>query len=368
MVADGLSAEREALEPDLVELRRALHRRPELAFEEHATQALVAERLWALGLEPRTGVGGTGVVADLVGERPGPMLLLRADLDALPVQEVPGRDYGSQVPGAMHACGHDAHTAALVGAATLLGRRRSELRGTVRLLFQPAEELARGALAVIADGALDGVAAALGAHVLAPMPYGTVAVWQGEALSGVDFYELRVRGETGHSAVAGAGTAALPAAARIAVALDELGLAPASVEGGRAANVVAGEVTLRGTLRWGDEGEREQVLTRVEEAAARAGTGHELRRMASAPVLVNDPALAAVVSAAVRATGRAQPLDPGRLPFSDDFAHIARRVPSCFFGVGSGGPGAPPHHHPAFDLDERAIGLMAEVFARSALD
>jgi amidohydrolase len=171
-VPEQLTSERAALEPELIETRRALHRQPELAFAEHRTAELVAQRLRALGLEPRTGVGGTGVIADIRGVRPGSTLLLRADMDALPLDEVAGREYGSEVPGRMHACGHDAHTSALLGVAALLATRIDAINGRVRLLFQPAEEIGAGAAAVIADGGLDGVDEALGAHVLSPMPFG----------------------------------------------------------------------------------------------------------------------------------------------------------------------------------------------------
>jgi amidohydrolase len=164
---DALGGDRAALEPELIETRRTLHRNPELAFAEHRTAKLLANRLRAIGYEPRVGVGRTGVIADLEGGRPGPTLLIRADMDALPLDELPGRAYGSQVPGRMHACGHDAHTGALLGVAALLATRREQLAGRVRLLFQPAEETGQGAQAAIDDGALEDVDEALIAHVSA---------------------------------------------------------------------------------------------------------------------------------------------------------------------------------------------------------
>jgi amidohydrolase len=191
-VFEQLVRDRAALEPELVATRRALHEQPELAFAEHRTAELVADRLGTLGLEPQTGVGGTGVIADIDGARSGPTLLLRADMDALPLEETPGRSYGSRVPGRMHACGHDAHTSALLGAASLLAPYARSLAGRVRLLFQPAEEVGAGALAVIADGALDGVDEAIGAHVFSPIPFGVVGTRAGEFLVGADFFELAV--------------------------------------------------------------------------------------------------------------------------------------------------------------------------------
>src|SRR5439155_6737534 len=173
-VGAGVSSSVRSLDGDLVALRRDLHRHPELGFTEARTAGIVAERMKGLGLAVRTGVGGTGVVADLEGERPGPTLLIRADMDALPVQETTGLDFASAVPGVMHACGHDAHTAALVGAATVLAEMRGGLAGRVRFCFQPAEELLTGAARMIEDGARNGVAGCRGAPVFRLGPAGGV--------------------------------------------------------------------------------------------------------------------------------------------------------------------------------------------------
>lgn len=380
MASDAISQDLAGSAAGLVDLRRQLHQHPELAFAEQQTAALVAERLDALGLTARTGVGGSGVVGDVVGDSGGRTLLLRADMDALPLTEVAGRPYGSRVLGVMHGCGHDAHTASLLGAAAMLVARRKELAGRIRLLFQPAEEIAQGALAVMADGVLDGVDAAIAAHVMAPLPYGAVAVWRGDALCGVDFFELTVVGESGHSALAVPEMGAVHAAGRLVVELPAalppaagrvLVLAAASIDGGHAANIVADRVTLRGTLRWDERVDRDTALADIQRTiaavASDTGVGANWQLTASVPPLRNDEALAGVVADAVVETGRAQHVDPGLLPVSDDFAHLAGRIPVCFFGVGAGGPEAPPHHHPAFDIDERAIDLSAELLTRAAL-
>jgi amidohydrolase len=363
-VVDDIARACAALEPELVQMRRDLHARPELSGQERATAAFVAEALERLGLNVITGVGGHGVTAELGAG--GPVLLLRADLDALPLGEVPGRPYGSTVAGVMHACGHDAHTAALLGAARLLSA--VGVRGRVRLLFQPAEETAAGALAAIEAGVLEDVEAAVAAHVMAPLPFGPVAVWRGEALSGVDFFAITFEGGAGHSAQAG--SAAVLAAGR-AIAEQDAGFVVASVEGGSAANVLASRVTLRGTHRWqlaeGRDAAVERATAAVESIAAATGTTGTLSVLARVPPLTNAPDVAERVAAAVRATGRAEAIDPGPVPFSDDFAHVAARVPTCFFGVGAGGAEAAPHHHPAFDVDERAVGLTAEILARVAV-
>ena len=378
---DGLLADRALLEPELIETRRALHRLPELAFAEHRSANLVADRLRAIGYEPRGGVGGTGIIADLEGGRPGRTLLIRADMDALPLDEVPGRSYGSQTPGRMHACGHDAHTSALLGVATLLAPRRERLAGHVRLLFQPAEETGQGAQAVIDDGALDGVDEALMAHVFSPLPFGTVALREGPALMGTDMFELAVDGGGGHAGLAHQTRDAVLAAAQLITALqtitaretsplDSLALAIASIAGGTAANIVADKVTLRGTLRWLDTALRKRALARVDQISrgicSALRVSHHLEVTATVPVLqcAADP-LASLTAAAAAAHVTA--IDPGVLPVSDDFARIAERVPAAFIAIGAGGPGCGAHHAPDFDIDERAIGLTTEILTRAAL-
>jgi amidohydrolase len=381
-MTEQIVADRVALEPGLVATRRRLHQEPELAFAEHVTAGLVAGRLCELGLDPRVGVGGTGVVVDLPGASPGPTLLLRADMDALPLEEVAGRAYGSAVPGRMHACGHDAHTSALLGAAELLRSRAGSLAGSVRLLFQPAEEVGAGALAVIADGVLDGVDEAIAAHVFSPLPFGVAATRAGELLVGADFFELVVEGGGGHSGLqAHEARDAVLASAQLVSALQAIAaretapgeflvLTVASIEGGSAANVITSRVTLRGTVRWLEEGARRRALARMEEIAAglcsALRVSHELRVTATAPVLRCADAPTAVLTAAAEAAG-ARVIDPGVLPAGDDFAHVAERVPAGFMLIGAGGDGCGAHHAPDFDIDERAVGMTAEILTRAAL-
>jgi amidohydrolase len=371
-----------ALAPELIDLRRDLHRHPELAFAEHRTAGIVAERLRALGLSPRTGVGGTGVIADLEGGAgPGPTLLIRADMDALPLSELPGREYGSTESGRMHACGHDAHTSALLGAATVLSARAGSLNGRIRFLFQPAEEIGAGALAVIEDGALDGVDEAIAAHVFSPVPYGAVATRVGEFLVGADLIELEVEGGGGHSGVSHDARDAVFAAAQLISALqsivaretassETLVLTIASIEGGTAANVIASTVTLRGTIRWLDRAVRDRALVRIEEIAAGVCSAlrvdHTLRVRATMPVLRCAEEMTTLLSDAAGDAG-VTVVDPGIVTASEDFAEIAERVPAGFIAVGAGGPGCGAHHAPDFDIDERSIALTAEILARAAV-
>jgi len=370
------------LEPDLIELRRDLHRNPELAFEESRTAARIAELLAGRGLSVRQGVGGTGVLADLDGMAPGPRLLIRADMDALPIEEGTAHEFASVQPGAMHACGHDAHVAAAVGAAIALAELRGDLAGSVRFCFQPAEETLSGAEAMIGAGAIEGVDRVLGGHVLATFPPGTVVNVPGPFLAGADFFELIVIGRAGHGGMPESTIDSVLAAAQVVSALqsivaretpsmDRLVLSVTAIRGGIAANVISDRVCLLGNIRWFSEEIRQHALERIPAVAAGVCSAlratSEFSVTASTPVSVNDQAELDIVKAAVAATGRAVSIDPGPITASDDWARFSDRVPGAFFHVGAGGPGASPHHHPSFDIDESAIGLMCEVFVRTAI-
>jgi amidohydrolase len=382
-MSDDITRDIERLDGDLVALRRDLHRHPELSFTEERTASIAAERLRALGFEVRTGVAKTGVVADLVGERPGPTLMLRADMDALPVRESGTHGYASRNAGVMHACGHDAHVSALLGAATLLAERRHRLAGRVRFAFQPAEEVAAGARRMIEDGVLDGVDRVLGAHVLAPAPFGAIVTRTGPFMAAIDAFELTITGKAGHGGMPHLSIDPILAAAHVVTALqsvvaretrpgEPVVVSVAAIEGGNAPNVVVDQVILRGTIRTFSAADRERILERIPALASGVCAGlrakAEMRILHSAPVTTNAAEPVDLVGRAVAATGRAMMVDPGPLTASEDFSEYLNRVPGCFFGVGAGGPDAAPHHHHAFDIDERAIGLTAEVFVRAALD
>ncbi|MDQ3783570.1 MAG: amidohydrolase [Actinomycetota bacterium] len=372
----------ERLEPDLIALRRDLHRHPELGFAEERTASIVAEAMQRVGLQVHTGVGGTGVVADLKGEGSGPILLIRAELDALAITETAGRAFASTTPGVMHACGHDAHMSALVGTAMILSEMCAKLSGTVRFCFQPAEEILAGAEQMISDGATEGVDFVLGTHVLSTVPFGTVVSVPGPFLSGADFFKLSVIGSAGHGGMPHLSVDAIFAAAQVVTALQSivaretepsttLVVSINAIEGEGAANVVAEEVVLRGNVRWFSETERERVLHRIPEVARAICKG--LRASvsftvdASAPVAVNSSKQLDLVEEAVVETDRSVIVNPGPLTFSDDFARLLEIAPGAFIGIGAGGPDAAPHHHPRFDIDERAIALMTEVLVRTAL-
>ncbi|MCK6586361.1 MAG: amidohydrolase [Polyangiaceae bacterium] len=382
-MTDSISKDIDLLDGELIALRRDIHRHPELGFTEVRTSAIAVERLRELGLSVRAGVAETGIIADLEGEHPGGTILLRADMDALPVEERSGRDFASVNPGVMHACGHDAHVSALLGAAKLLAARRDRIAGRVRFLFQPAEELAGGALKMIEGGALEGVDKVIGAHVFSPFPFGVVATRPGPFFAGIDAFELAIIGRAGHGGMPHMSVDPIVAAAHVVTALqsivsretrpgDPLVVSVSAISGGQAPNVVVERVTLRGTVRWYSQSNREHALDRIAAIASGVCSAmrarSELTITTSAPVTVNAAGPVDLVTSAVNATGRASVMDPGPLTVSEDFSEYSRLAPGCLFAVGAGGATAAPHHHHAFDIDERSIGLTAEIFVRAALD
>jgi amidohydrolase len=366
----------ERLGGEMVRVRRYLHARPELAFEEAETAALAAERCAELGFAVRTGVGGTGVLADLDSGRPGPMLLVRADMDALPIAEGDdGRPYRSTVPGVMHACGHDGHVAVAIAVAEILARLRSSWSGRVRICFQPAEEVDAGAQRMIDDGALQSVDCALGLHLQAGLQTGTVAVGPGVQWASSDELRLTIEGVGGHAGDPTGTINPIPVAAAIVLELERLP-APAvatiaQIQAGTASNVTPEAVSLAGTLR--SFGDRAQLLEQVERIAERTarsrGAAARFSIGASCPAVVCDPDVTDRVRGALTAMP-ADVVDGEPSTASDDMARFLQAVPGTYFRVGASdltdGP-AVPHHHPLFDLDERALPLAAEALVRAAL-
>lgn len=373
---------------EIVALRRTIHRNPELAFEEHETAALVAETLGTLdGVEVKTGVAETGVVATITGAQPGPALALRADMDALPIHEQNTFDFASRNPGKMHACGHDAHTASLLGTAKILHAIRDDLHGSIRLLFQPSEEkIPGGASVMIEAGALDGSPAPteiLGQHVFPDLPAGTIGVHSGPFMASGDEVYLTIRGEGGHAAAPHALTAdAVLVQAHVLTALQSVVSrnsppdVPSVLSFGRivaegATNVIPEEVRIEGTFRSMDEGWRfraHDLIRRVaEQTAAAFGATCEVEIAVGYPALVNDEALAAEVrAAAVAYVGEERVVDLPQWFASEDFAFYTQRMPGAFYVLGVGNEAAGiTHglHTPRFTVDEQALrvgpGFMA---------
>ncbi len=384
---DRLDAELDRVAARLVDTRRDLHRHPELAHQERRTAEVAVERCRELGYAVRSGVGGTGVLADIQGSGAGPTVLYRADMDALPVDEGDGaRPARSEVAGVMHACGHDGHVAIALGVGEVMAGLRDGWRGTLRLCFQPAEERATGALPMIGDGALDGVDHALGLHLWTPLDVGRVAVTGGSLFGSADEFRIAVRGTGGHGGLPHLSVDPVVAAAHVVVALQTLvarEVAPdrsavvsvGLIRGGQAHNVIAREVELRGTVRAPDQELRERLMRRVEEVARAVATGLraevEFEMVAGCPPVVNDPASAEVVRrAAVEAVGEANVEVARPITVGDDMACFLERVSGCYYLVGAGDPAKavrPPHHHADFDIDERALPVGVSTSTRALL-
>ena len=377
-----------SLTPELVGLRRDLHRHPELSFQEHRTAGLVADRLEELGIDAMRGIAKTGVVADIVNGE-GPVVALRADMDALPIQELFDHDYGSEVSGVMHACGHDFHTAGLVGAAQLLVAEREAGRlphGTIRLLFQPSEEALddegkSGATRMIEEGVLDNVDAVVGLHVGGHLPRGKLFIAEGSIMAGSEEIRVEVRGRSAHAAHPEQGVDALVLAAQGVVASQQAvarTLSPmdpgvvtfGTIHGGAANNVLADSVKLHGTLRYFRDEVRERLASAVTQAfrgleaqgaevVVKIGPGY--------PPVVNDAETTEVVRRAAEALiGENDVLTMERWMAAEDFAFLARRAPGCFLWLGAALETPHEHHHPRFDVDDSVLPTSAAVLAKAA--
>lgn len=366
----------EPLAARVVELRRAIHRRPELGFEEYETAALVERELDALGVEHRR-VAKTGVVARIDGAVPGRAVALRADMDALPIGERSGVAFASEIEGKMHACGHDAHTAMLLGAARLLVGMKERLAGTVTLIFQPAEEGPGGALPMIEEGVLENPSpeAIAMLHVDSRLDVGTVGISPGAVNASADEFYVTIRGSGGHGGYPHSAIDAIPASAAIVLALqnvvaretDPLASAVVTVgtiAGGYRNNVIADTVELSGTLRAHDPVVRDELEARVRRltggVAAAYNVEVEMRVLRGYPPVHNDVAIAERFARYLREHSilrvEASPPTMG----AEDFAYFAQRVPGLLIrlGVRSDASGAVhPGHSPAFRIDETALRL-----------
>jgi amidohydrolase len=384
-----LKSEAEALKDQLVAWRRDFHQHPELGFQEFRTSGIVAKYLSSLGMEVQTGVGKTGVVGLLEGSQPGPVVMLRFDMDALPIQETNQTDYTSQTPGVMHACGHDAHTAIGLGIAQLLAQHREELAGTIKFVFQPGEEGCGGALAMIADHVLENLQpdVALGLHVWNDQPVGLLAAGNGGVMAAADIFTIKVQGKGGHGAQPHLCVDAVLIASQIVVALQSIVarnvnprqtavVTVGSIHAGKAFNVIADTAELTGTIRTFDAATRNQItrrMTEVVESTARSlGGSATIEIKAISPATVNDDHVAQVVrETAIDVLGA----DAGRVTAdqftmtAEDMSEFLSRVPGCFFFIGSANAAKglnAPHHNPRFDIDEDVLPLGVAVLAEVA--
>jgi len=370
-------------------LRRDFHMHPELGFKEIRTAGIVAKELTNLGLEVHTGIAETGVVALLEGAKPGPVILARFDMDALPILEETGATYASQNPGVMHACGHDGHTAIGLTVAKMLHAHRQELAGAVKFVFQPAEEGLGGAEGMVAAGILEDPKPdqALALHLWNEKPFGWLGVAPGPAMAGAELFKIKVRGKGGHGAVPHLAADPVLVAAQIVTALQSIVarnvpplkaavVSVCTIHGGEAFNVIPQAVEMAGTIRTFEPEVREKVLERFEVIvyglAETMGCRAEVDLQRLTPAVINQPESAARIAEVARKIFPEAAIDTGDYITmgSEDFAFIMEKVPGCFFFIGSANKEKgldAGHHHPRFDFDERALprgaALMASVLA-----
>lgn len=367
----------------LIATRRDLHQHPELGNQESRTSTLVAERLQTSGYQVTTGVGNTGVVG--VRGSGGRCVLLRADMDALPVQEANEVPYKSRHPGKMHACGHDGHVAIGLEVARRLGA--ATLPGTVKFAFQPAEEISDGAQAMIRAGILDRpkVDAAFGIHLWNDIPAGTIGIMPGPVMASVDEFEITITGRGGHAAAPHQTVDPVLTAAHVITALqsvisrrrdpfEEGVLSVTQVSAGHAFNVIPGTAELRGTIRTFGGRLWEEAPKLVEEitkgVAASFGAGADVRFRRHTRPLVNDAAMAGLMrDVAADVVGARNLRSDVRTMGGEDMSFFLANVPGCFAFVGSAIPGrqASPHHSPTFDIDESALAIGVELLSRTAV-
>ncbi|WP_413442809.1 amidohydrolase [Synechococcus sp. MIT S1220] len=369
--------------PELIDLRRHLHAHPELSGEEHQTAALVSGELRRIGWRVQEGVGHTGVVAEC-GPEDAPLVGLRVDMDALPVEEQTGLPYASRRLGVMHACGHDIHTCIGLGVARLLAAEAS-LPARVRLLFQPAEELAKGAIWMRDAGATAGLEALFGVHVVPDLEGGVIGVRSGCLTAAAGELEITVRGVGGHGARPHQAVDAIWMAARVVTdlqqsiarrlnALDPVVISFGKIEGGKAFNVIADQVRLLGTVRCVDLALHDRLPAWIESTVSdlcrSAGGSATVRYRCIAPPVVNDPELTALLERTARSCLGEERVQPVRQPSlgAEDFAELLRDVPGTMMRLGVAGPeGCAPLHNGRFEPDEQALGAGIEVLSATLL-
>jgi len=378
-----------SLERGMIDIRRHLHRNPELSNEERETQAYLKQALEAAGLENVRPVAGFGLAVDIAGTA-GPSnrkVVIRADIDALPITEASGVPFASTQPGVMHACGHDAHAAMGYAAAVLLDRQRSSFSGTVRLIFQPAEEAEPlGGRRVIEEGLLDDVDAAIGIHVDPYTPAGQIAVGAGPYTLACDIFDVVVTGNSAHAAKPSDGVDAIAVACSMVTELqkivsreidpyDPLVVSVTGIEGGGAYNVIAPEVRLKGTIRSGHEETRQKAWRRLRQILEGLATTHDasvaVTIQRGEPPVVNAPEMVAIVQqAGAEVVGRDNVLNAPGWTAADDFAFYSEKCPSVYFRLGIRNEAMEaiyPLHHPKFRVDETALPKGAMTLSAAAL-
>lgn len=385
-----------ALQPELVEWRRHLHQRPELGFQEQLTHQFIEQKLleWgfiqeqdeSLPLRYQSGIAKTGLVATICGERPGRVLAIRADMDALPIQEENDVTYRSQHDGVMHACGHDGHTAIALGTVRYLAQHRKDFVGTVKVIFQPAEEGPGGAKPMVEEGVLQNpqVEAIIGLHLWNNLPLGYVGVRSGALMAAVECFRCTILGKGGHGAMPHQTVDSVLVSAQIVNALqtivarnvnpiDSAVVTVGELQAGNALNVIADKAQMSGTVRYFNPTMEEYFGKRIEQVIAgicqSQGATYEFDYWQLYPPVINDGKIAELVRSVV-----SDVVDSPSLVIPDcqtmggeDMSFFLQAVPGCYFFLGSANPSRKldyPHHHPRFDFDETALGMGVEIFVR----
>ncbi len=373
-----------ALQPQLVEWRRHLHQRPELGFKEQLTAQFVAQKLQEWGIEHQTGIAKTGIVATISGDRPGPVLAMRADMDALPIQEENEVPYRSQHDGIMHACGHDGHTAIALGTAYYLSQHRDDFIGTVKIIFQPAEEGPGGAKPMIEEGVLKNpdVDAIIGLHLWNNLPLGTVGVRSGALMAAVECFRCTILGKGGHGAIPHQTVDSIVVITQIVNALQTIVarnvnplesavVTVGELHAGTAHNVIADTARMSGTVRYFNPAMDGYLGKRIEQIIAGIcqshGATYELDYWQLYPPVINDAKIAELVrSVASDVVETPTGIVPEcQTMAAEDMSFFLQAVPGCYFFLGSANPDknlAYPHHHPRFDFDETVLAMGVEIF------
>ncbi|RYL89321.1 amidohydrolase [Sporolactobacillus sp. THM7-4] len=374
------TVEDKAFEQQLIGYRRKLHENPELSMEEYETTKAIEGWLDEAGVETIDLPLETGVLAIINGKKPGPVIALRSDIDALPIQEKTGLPFASKVPGKMHACGHDFHMASMLGAAQLLNGRTDEIEGTVRIIFQPAEETGAGALRVLKTGVLDGVRAILGMHDMPNLATGTIGIKSGPLMAAVDHFLIEIKGKGTHAAAPENGVDPVVIASHVVTALQSIVsrtisplnnavISVSRLQAGNTWNVIPGKAELEGTVRTFQEDVRARIpgkMRRIAEGVAQAfGAQAILTYNSQGPSLQNDEKLSGWAAETARKSGL-HVVTPIPSTIGEDFAQYLEKIPGAFFFMGVSGNSN--LHEPDLIIDEQAIAPSARFFADLAID
>ena len=370
----------------VIDLRREFHKHPESSLNEFKTSQKIKSELKKLNI-PYISAANTGVIADIKGKLPGKIVALRADIDALEINELNDIEYRSQNPGLMHACGHDAHTASLLGAARILVDVRDNINGTIRLLFQPAEEIGKGAKALIADGAMDGVDGVFGIHVSSNLDCGKVSVENGPRMACADVFKITIKGKSGHGARPHQAIDALVAAcasvlnlqtvvSREINPLEPVVITVGSIKSGTRFNIIANQAVLEGTSRCFGEEIRQQIFSAIDRVIKYTAQAYraeaELEYDFTTSPLINDDKCSEIGAGAVKKILSEKALaHVGRTLGTDDFSEYLKKAPGIYALVGAGNKSKGaiyPHHHERFNIDEDSLEISSALYAQYALD